>query len=62
MNELYADRYDEAVSSVEVWRAVRLVSSSGKEFGTLYEVRQAYQVWTDERARWVARNRRVGSD
>ena len=59
MNKKYAARYDHEVS--EQWKAVRLVSSSGKEYGTLFEVRQAYQVWTDEKAKWAARNRRVGS-
>ena len=59
MNKEYAARYDEPVS--EGWKAVRLVSSTGEEYGTLFEVRQAYQVWTDEKAKWEARNRRVGS-
>ena len=59
MNKEYAARYDQAVSGQ--WKAVRLVSSTGKESGTLFEVRQAYQVWTDEKAKWAARNRRVES-
>ena len=59
MNKEFAARYDEAVS--EGWKDVRVVSSTGEDFGTLFEVRQAYQVWTDEKAKWEARNRRAGS-
>ena len=59
MNEHYAKQYDGAVS--EHWKGVRVVSSSGKEYGTLHDVRQAYQVWTDERAKWEAGEGRDGS-
>lgn len=45
----------------EGWKDVEVVSSDGTEIGTLFEVRQAYQVWTDEKAKWAARNARVGS-
>ena len=54
MNKEYAVQYDEAAP--EKWNAVRLTSSSGQDFGTLFEVRQAYQVWADEKAKWAARN------
>lgn len=53
MNTEYASRYDQKV--VGHWNEVRLISSTGQDFGTLFDVRQAYQVWTDEKARWVAR-------
>lgn len=54
MNKDYAGRFDHTVP--EKWNAVRLTSSAGQDFGTLYEVRQAYQVWADQKAEWVARN------
>lgn len=52
MNKEYAARYGQAVP--EQWKAVRLTSSTGQELGTLFEVRQAYQVWADEQAKWAA--------
>ena len=50
----YASRYDHAVQGG--WKDVELRSSTGQDIGTLYDVRQAYQVWADQKAKWVARN------
>ena len=58
MDKKYAKPYKHEVSE---WKAVRVVSSTGKDCGTLFEVRQAYQVWTDEKARWAVRKARAGS-
>ena len=54
MDKEYAALYDQAVP--KQWKTVRLMSSTGEDFGTLFEVRQAYQVWVDEKAKWAARN------
>ena len=53
MNTEYARKYDEPVQ--EGWKEVRLMSSSGRDFGTLHEVRQAYQVWGDQKKAWQER-------
>lgn len=53
MNKEFAARYDHAV--LGGWKDVTLSSSSGQDFGTLYNVRQVYQVWADQRAKWVTR-------
>ena len=53
MNEEYAARYDDPVQ--EGWKEVRLLSSSGEDFGTLHEVRQGYQVWGDQKKVWQER-------
>lgn len=57
MNKEYAARHDQAV--LGGWKEVRLRSSTGQDFGTLYDVRQAYQVWADQKAKWVVRNGRA---
>ncbi|KAL9069024.1 MAG: hypothetical protein Q9161_005782 [Pseudevernia consocians] len=54
MNDEYTSRYDHAVQGG--WKDVELRSSTGQDIGTLYDVRQAYQVWADQKAKWVARN------
>ena len=54
MNEKYAAQYDHAAR--EGWKEVRLTSSTGQDFGTLYNVRQAYQVWADQKKVWSDRN------
>ncbi len=54
MNKEYASRYDHGVQGG--WKEVELKSSTGQGFGTLYDVRQAYQVWADQKAKWAARN------
>ena len=56
-NKKHAARYDHAVSVR--WKEVRLVTSTGQDFGTLFDVRQAHQVWEDQKAKRVARNSRV---
>lgn len=53
MNKEFAARYDHAV--LGGWKEVKLTSSSGQDFGTLCNVRQAYQVWADQKAKWTAR-------
>lgn len=53
MNKEYTARYDHAV--LGGWKEVKLTSSTGQDFGSLYNVRQAYQVWADLKAKWVAR-------
>ena len=57
MKKEYAARYDQAVP--KQWKAVRHTSSTGQDFGTLFEVRQAYQVWADEKAKWATRSSRA---
>lgn len=41
----------------EAWKLVNVVSENGQEIGSLWKVRQAYQVFTDEMAGWGSRNR-----
>ena len=41
----------------EAWKIVGVVAGDGEEIGSLWRVRQAYQVFTDEMAKWGARNR-----
>ena len=53
MNVEYAGKHDAPVQ--EGWKEVRLMSSSGRDFGTLHEVRQAYQVWGDQKKAWLER-------
>ena len=57
MNKEYAERHDREVQGG--WKEVRLRSSTGQDFGTLYDVRQAYQVWQDQKQKWVERNGRA---
>ena len=59
MNKEYAERYDAPVQ--EGWKEVRLVSSSGQDFGTLHEVRQAYQVWGDQKKAWHERKNQANA-
>ena len=42
----------------EAWKIVNVVAGDGHEVGSLWKVRQAYQVFTDEMAEWGDRNRR----
>lgn len=41
----------------EAWKIVSVVSEHGRDVGSLWKVRQAYQVFTDEMAEWGSRNR-----
>ena len=42
----------------EAWKIVEVVAGDGQELGSLWKVRQAYQVFTEEMAEWGTRNRR----
>lgn len=41
----------------EAWELVNVVSEDGREIGSLWKVRQAYQVFTEKMAEWGTRNR-----
>ena len=59
MNVEYASKHDAPVQ--EGWKEVRLVSSSGQDFGTLHEVRQAYQMWGDQKKLWQERQSKANA-
>lgn len=43
---------------LEAWKVVNVVSDDGQELGSLWEVRQAYQVFAEQMAEWGARSKR----
>ena len=38
------------------WKGVEVVSSNGQNFGSLFEVRQAYHYWDEQHTAWTKRN------
>lgn len=45
----------------DAWKTVKVVAGEGQEIGSLWKVRQAYQVFTEEMAEWGNRNRQSSS-
>ena len=43
----------------EAWKIVEAVSEDGKDVGSLWKVRQAYQVFGDSMAEWGGNNRQT---
>lgn len=54
--ELQLERHSQVS---EAWKLVTVVAEDGREIGSLWNVRQAYQVFTDSMAEWGSGNRQV---